>query len=633
MRLSHPSDSRVRHGYALIITLAFLTVCLITLASLMWWASSSGKVTQQNELFTTGEAAAEAATEQVVATLDRDWTYGQTLQAASVYAAMLPTQTNAWGNWPIGFQFSDGSGNNNKVGVTIGTIRYTNQLGSTFANLAGYFQPCTITSQATAVGQLYNVSATVQELVNANIIPLFQFAIFYNMDLDISPGQPMNIGGNVFCNGNIWMWPYAAMVFSNNVDAAGWVTNKMQPYDQQSSSGYVAPTYLQPGQPVSRVDTLTLPIGTNNSPSEVEKIINWPTNYPMGTAAAYSTNGQMYIANESNLIISNSIAGTNITIWFQDSLQANALTVVSNDYYVVTNRGSGTTFTTNYVTPGNTNVIYDTYTFVTNVSFYDYREQDTVQAVQVDVSLLNKWLTNSANNGGSSINQTSYTDKGRGIFSIFIYNNVASKTGQLPAVRMINGQQLPCTTNLDGSGRTTSGLTVTTPQPIYVKGNYNVQTATSSANASAGTADTTYTYPAALMGDAITILSANWSDAYNSGTALSSRAPTSTTLNAAALEGIVQSTNVGSSLYYSGGIENFLRLEENWSSSYTLTYNGSIVVMFPSIYATSFWQVPGNYYNPPTRKWGFDLNFTNPNKLPPLTPKMFRITRAGWTSY
>ena len=57
----------------------------------------------------------------------------------------------------------------------------------------------------------------------------------------------------------------------------------------------------------------------------------------------------MYIANESDLVISNSISGTNgtkgtnIVIWFQDNLQSNALTMVSNDFYVVTNRGSGTT--------------------------------------------------------------------------------------------------------------------------------------------------------------------------------------------------------------------------------------------------------------------------------------------------
>ena len=74
-------------------------------------------------------------------------------------------------------------------------------------------------------------------------------------------------------------------------------------------------------------------------------------------------------------------------------------------------------------------------------------------------------------------------------------------------------------------------------------------------------------------------------------------------------EGIVQS-NPTISGNYSGGVENFLRLLESWSSK-TLTYNGSIVVMFPSIYATNSWEPTGNYYNPPTRNWAFDANFTN----------------------
>jgi hypothetical protein len=604
----------------------------------MWWASSNGKLTQRNELFTSAEAAAEGYTEEVVATMDRDWTYGQTLQAASVYSSLpVPGQTN----WPIQFQFSNGSGNNNQVGVYISPTNYYNPtLGATFANLSGNQWPCTITATATTVGQLYTVSATVQQVVNATIIPLFQFAIFYNMDMDVSPGQPMNIGGGVFCNGNIWMWPYATMNFSNDVHAAGWVTNQMQPYDQQSSSGYVAPNYIEAGQPVSKVDSLTLPISTNNNPAAVEAIINLPpgTN-GAPNAWAYTTNGQMYLFNESDLIISNGATGlagtkgTNITIWYQDNQQATPLTMLPNDYYVLKTGGW-----TNVIDHTNgiyspTNVLYDTYSFATNLSYYDYRESDTVQAVQVDVSLLNKWLTNTAATGGNSINKTSYTDKGRGINSIYIYNSVPMNTSQLPAARLVNGQQLPSTTDPGGSGRTTSGLTVTTPQPLYIKGNYNVQTASSSANASAGTANTAYTYPASVMADAITVLSANWSDNYSSGTGLSSRPVSSTTVNAACLEGIVQSTNSGGNNYYSGGLENFMRLEENWSASYTLTYNGSIVVMFPSIYATNFWNTPGNYYNPPTRHWGFDVNFNNPLLLPPLTPKFYKMIRGTWTSY
>jgi hypothetical protein len=166
-----------------------------------------------------------------------------------------------------------------------------------------------------------------------------------------------------------------------------------------------------------------------------------------------------------------------------------------------------------------------------------------------------------------------------------------------------------------------AGLTVATPMPIYVRGDYNVTTDGSHYSRSLG--DTTYTVPAALLGDAITILSANWSDSYNAGTSLSSRTPANICINAATLEGIVPSDGD----HYSGGVENFLRLLENWSSSTTITYNGSIVVMFPSQYATGPWG-KSNVYGVPTRRWGFDTKFTEEGGLPPLTPQVKATIRG-----
>lgn len=639
MKIPPCFDYRTSAGYVLIMTLAFVAVSLIAFSSIMWSVSSNAKTTRQNELFTTAQAAADGATEEVVAQLDYDWTYSKYLSDASAYQSLVPAST-----YFPNINFSDGSGNASKTGLTIGVRYFTNQVGSTYAHLAGYVQDCNITSTATTFGQAYTVSATVHQLVGATIIPLFQFAVFYNLDLDVSPGQPMTINGPVFCNGIIWMWPYASMTFNSTVGSALVVTNHMQPYDQQSSSGYVAPTYKVTGQPQSHLDSLTMPIGTNNNPSAVEAIINLP---PAGLgaplAAAYTTNGSIYQFNLSDLIISNSAAGlsstcgTNITIWFQDSVALTThLTPVTNDLFRLKTGGF-----TNIITYANgarnsrSNVAYSCYSFVTNVQFYDFRESDTVQAVQVDIDKFNDWLTNTSVTGGLQYNKTCYSDGDHGIRSMFIYNSVPRTSSQLPAVRLINGFQLPYTTDPNGSARTSAGLTVVTPQPVYAYGNYNVQVAGGATNAAAGTTNTAgNTYPAAIMADAITILSSKWNDtgsAYLSGGSLGSRSPVPTTLNAACLEGIVVSTNDGSgNLHYSGGIENFLRLEENWSSSTVLTYNGSIVVMFPSIYATGFWQVPGNYYNVPTRKWAFDLNFNNPNLLPPNTPQFFKIIRKDW---
>ena len=140
------------------------------------------------------------------------------------------------------------------------------------------------------------------------------------------------------------------------------------------------------------------------------------------------------------------------------------------------------------------------------------------------------------------------------------------------------------------------------------------------------------TAPAGLMGDAITILSTSWSDSYTSSTALSSRNAANTTVNAATLEGIVQSTTVNGTKQYSGGVENFMRLLENWSGD-TLTYNGSIIVLFQSRFATNFWQAPGAYYNVPTRNWGFDVNFQTQGGLPPIFPSAKAMIRQSWKAY
>jgi len=134
--------------------------------------------------------------------------------------------------------------------------------------------------------------------------------------------------------------------------------------------------------------------------------------------------------------------------------------------------------------------------------------------------------------------------------------------------------------------------------------------------------------PAALMGDSITALSSNWSDTWNSSTPLASRNPAPTTINAATFEGIVPTVGAN----YSGGLENFIRLLENWNSA-NLTYNGSIVVMFPSQFATNKWITPGTYYSAPTRKWAFNLNFMQQNGLPPLTPMVTAICRQTWSVY
>ena len=444
----------------------------------------------------------------------------------------------------------------------------------------------------------------------AQYAPVFQYAIFYNMDLEICPGAGMTINGKVHSNDNIWATGAgsgpSALTFSDLVSASGFYTNSRSLNDPQSwNPGNINFTITQ-NNPLSHVDQLTMPIGTNNNPSMANGILQLPPpNLNVPNAAAYSPTGQVYLYNASDLIITNDVSGTNWTLLYDNQYNSPELTSVPPDMVVkTTNTVHGVTsyFTNSY------------YSFVTNVTFYDYREASTVKAIRLDVAKLNRWLTNNSALGGNQynlLNINGSTSKGHGINSVYVYNSVPLAASQLPGVQLINGQQLP-----------SAGLTMSTAQPLYVVGNYNIQTNASGTQAlTPGSTTNGATVPAALMGDAITILSSYWSDSYNSSTSLGIRNASSTTVNAAALEGIVQSYTSGGTKYYSGGVENFLRLLEDWSGGDVLTYNGSIVVLFPSQYATNVWQNPGAYYNPPTRNWGFDVNFLKGQSyLPPLTP-------------
>ena len=625
-------------GYALTITLIFLAVVLTIFASILNWTSSNAKVTLRNNQYNMSQAAAEAAVERVIGQMDRDFINLSILNSSNY--SSLPAGIDL-STWPVQYAFSGTNGVANQITVNIGPpATNTIALNSQYSGLYGLAQSIDVIATATPIGQPQNVPATVHESLQLALVPLYQFAIFYNVNLEIAPGAPMTITGPVFCNQSIWEGANNA-TFSSTVTAVG--TNcslKLDPFASNYGPQTPPAVFSMAGQPVDHANALVMPIGTNNNPATILGLLNLPPPaYAMGTADAYSSNGMVYPANGADLVISNASfgthfgstpKGTNTIIYFQDS----SLVPIPFDFYIITNGNNNKIYNTNYVSPitlgPKTNIYYAGYSFVTNVVFYDWREgwnngsgpAKTVQAVQIDISLLNKWLTNTivpSSASGATLDATKLGHSNHHICSVYVYNYVLLTPSTLPAVSVVNGAQLP-----DPAPPQRAGLTVATPFPMYVKGDYNSKDSSGSA---LGLANTLHTLPAALMADSITILSDSWNDSIT--TTLPT--PTSTTVNAAMLEGIVAS-NPNISGNYSGGVENFLRLLENWNNSTTtLTYNGSIVVLFYSQYATNTWLQTGNYYNPPKRTWAFDLNFTQSAKLPPLTPSIKAMIRGQWT--
>jgi hypothetical protein len=484
----------------------------------------------------------------------------------------------------------------------------------------------------------------------ALVMPLFQFGIFYNLNLETALAQTFYEAGPVFSNGGLWSGS-ATITFASSVSAVGVATNTTSDPFCAGYTGSGKSTYSISNQPTSGNSPLTpFSFDASLNPSSAEAFINLPpTNYPMGTSAAYTINGQLYLANDADFFLTNSPTGTNfgslfpagnnMALYYQDGFGFGSyLTWVTNDFYFFSNYLAGTShvYATNFVrgffltnnlsgfkwtnNPTGTNqLLYASYSFLTNTLFYDAREgwyggtgpAKAVQAVQIDVQKFSRWLTNSIPNGGSAYNNLSVKDKGHPIDSIYIYNAVPLTSTTLPAVRIVNGGMLP-----------PYAFTLATAMPLYVWGDYNVS---NSFGSSISQNSTVYTEPAGLMADAITVLSDNWSDASAANRFSGGPPAATTTINAACLAGIVESEphNTASDADgYSGGVENYFRLLENWNevSKQSLYFNGSIVAMFPSQYATNCWQQTAGYYTAPNRSWAFDINFFSPSGLPPLTP-------------
>ena len=575
MQTRGPAPRPDQRGYALVMTMCLIGLSLLVLASTVKWTSTESGLTARNNLYNSTVAGAEAATERVLAQMNRDFVYQSVSTDLNTYRVLLPTQSG----WPVQFAYSDGAGTANRTRVQSLGPSVVADLNSEFKGLYGLLSPYRVVSQATPVNEPYTLSATVQQDFQLARIPIFQYAIFYSIDLEINPGAAMVVSGKVHSNGKLYVAPPASLEFKDVVTAVGTIENNRHP-DDPTVSSKTTPVYGK--QHVEKVSALALPIGTNNSPAAVQQILDPP---PAGEDVNSILAKQRFY-NLADLIISNSAGGV-VSV---KSGAWNGFATVPPD------AGSG-------------------YSFVTNVTFYDYREQKTVQATEINVGKFNAWLTNTASNGGSSLNAAAKAAMGHAVNSAYTIDKRPINGSSLAAVRVTNGPKLPA-----------DGLTVATPNPLYVKGHFNLNNGT---DTTPDLKDTSNTKPSALIGDSITVLSQSWQDSYTSGTALSSRTPVDTTVNAAILGGIVESKQVNGVKRYSGGVENFPRFLENWSGR-SLTYNGSMVVMFPSRFATNFWQNTGVYYNAPTRRWAFDLGFLDVNKLPPLTPQVRKLVRGEW---
>ena len=476
-------------------------------------------------------------------------------------------------------------------------------------NTTNYYASCDVSLPAFA-GR--NITVRLRRIFQKQITSPWQFALFYNDLLEINPGAPMTIAGWVHTNNNLYTAGNGSgtqeLTFQNMVDYSNdWAYNPITfaPGDTDHSTVATSQPAYPSNLPPAR-GQMQLPFGMDptqiftatdpNNLSYRELILPPVAGYPDPIA------GQRYY-DQPNTDIQIMVNGSG-----QITMTDNAGNTLTNSFI----NGSHSTATATEI------ALYNTFSGAVTVetnAFQDNREAATMNMVNLDVSQITNALTPTASGG------TGYLLANNVVFHglVYIANSAGSATTKW-GVRLKNGAVLK------------GPLTVASENPVYIQGDFNTgqtsghTTPANSANNNTGNNVVSgYTeQPAAVLGDAVNILSNAWSD---SNSSYSSRNATPTTINAAIVSGIVPTSSAYSGANsYSGGAENFPRFLENWSGS-TFTYYGSMVELFSSEQATQPWGSP-NVYSPPQRQWYFDTNLLSAS--PPGGLTITKYEKQRW---
>jgi len=231
---------------------------------------------------------------------------------------------------------------------------------------------------------------------------------------------------------------------------------------------------------------------------------------------------------------------------------------------------------------------------------------------------------------------------------VYVYDNSDNTALGVPnnlnAILLQNGTTTP---NYQDSNGNPLGFSVASNNGVFVQGDYNTTQIT--------VGGSLINNPAAIMGDAVTAVSQAWS-AVNSGNTITNRqaipsapttdpwpgtinpastgTPSGMTVNAAILTGNTPSTATTNS----GGVQNLVRMEEDWwTPQLTLTLNGSLGQLFVSDYfrgtyvGNTIQAALGNdrvYIQPATRNMLYDAGFKT--RAPNSTPKTTSFTRGDF---
>jgi hypothetical protein len=441
-------------GFTLLIFLSLLLMLtMIGIAAVM--TSTTDVDIAGNDWKSIGSFyAAEAGVEKVVSVIRTSYT------TTALPPSPLPSGTLNLGNLTVTYNTVDN-------GPATTDILSTGAYRGLYALVKNF----TITADATdaASGAKTRI---VQEVQDA-LIPLFQFAVFYQSDLEIYPGPNMTLGGRVHSNRDMYLGTHATLSIDSYTTAAGNVY-----YGRKPGSGQ--------------------DLGTEGNIMIKDRD---------GVYQNMKNGDGTYLDSTDPEWVAKSLArwGGEVEDHSHGITELNLPVVTSGDPIDLIKRGDDNPSSFEHeaglkIVEGAAWYRTDTDTWIdvtasltgdstmTTKTFYNGREEKWVTCYDINIGKLNS-------NPYFPLNGIVYASRDQVV-------------GTEQAIRLVNGTELK------------SGLTVATDNPLYTLGDYN----------------TVNKKAAALYTDALTILSNSWNDA-KSNLSLNNRVASNTTVNAAFMTG------------------------------------------------------------------------------------------------
>lgn len=485
----------------------------------------------------------------------------------------------------------------------------------------------------------YTVRSVGRNRINSNeaildlsffsrLIPLFQFAIFFQEDLEIFNGAAMTVDGRVHTNGNMYIAPQdgGTTNLTGQVSVVGSLYRGQK--SQSSCSGYTGTAAISDVPDKANPNYLAMP-ACSGSRQKITNVSTWKDNVDIKLRAlkvpdpsimdSFSGGDYWQLADLRLALRLTSSGDLNTT----NSPTGVEVVNASGAYDASATNALHSAACTGLITAVKDGKNYSVGSRAASDSaklrlYREYQSNPTVNNFQrtfeVDMrGLLNCIAQYPIIMGGRLLNDQ--TQKGLVLY-FAIDGPLSTAAHNNYSVRIRNAASLQ--SNVSGAPAV-QGLTVVTDQGLVVWGDYN----------SSGWV------PAALMGDTLWLLSNSWTDSDSLVTDTYTRAGSATSVYAAVLSGIRRTGDANGAAgedkgadSNGGGVINVFRFNE-WfrvgsSSIPNFTYSGSIVSLGPPRRSNSTWG-PFTYYSAPNRVWSYETRFNDPDLLPPLTPTFVQL--------